>query len=111
MDIKDRGTKKWTAMMLPEHVKMLKELKVDYELVIKPQLDEQGWEQINETLYIAIEYNLSIIFTLWIDGFLKKIEGAVHFIDEINKLVHVVDIRGDVHKIRFDVITEVEYKN
>ncbi|WP_268920460.1 hypothetical protein [Siminovitchia acidinfaciens] len=41
MDIKDRGTKKWIAMMLPEHVKVLKELNVDYERLKNPVVDEQ----------------------------------------------------------------------
>lgn len=107
--IKDRSTKKWTAMMLPEHVKMLKELNVDYEQVKKPQLDEQGIEEINTTLHIAIEYNLPVIFAIWIDGFFKEVQGAVHYIDQQHKQVHVVDIAGNVHKIEFDTVTEVEY--
>ncbi len=107
--IKDRGTKKWTAMMLPEHVKLLKDMEIDFNRVKKPNIDEQGWEQINETLHIAIEYNLPLIFTLWIDGFFEEIEGAVHFIDLINRKIHVVDLSGDVHKIKFNAIAEVVY--
>lgn len=107
--IKDRGSKKWTAMMLPEHVKMLHELNVDYEQVKKPTIDEQGWEQINETLHIAIEFNLPLVFTIWGDGFLEEVEGAVHFIDQMNKQILVMDIREQVHKIKFDTIVEVEY--
>ncbi|RST75260.1 YolD-like family protein [Siminovitchia acidinfaciens] len=111
MDIKDRGTKKWTAMMLPEHVQMLKYLNVDYERVKKPDIDEQGWEEINETLHIAIEFNLPLNFTVWIDGFFDDVEGVLHYIDEINKIVHVVDIKENVHRISFKSIVEVEYKN
>lgn len=40
MDIFDRGTEKWTAMMLPEHIKMLRDLDLDYYKTNKPVLDE-----------------------------------------------------------------------
>lgn len=111
MDIKDRGSKKWTSLMLPEHVKMLQELNVDYERVKKPTIDEQGWEQINETLHIAIEYNLPVAFTLWQDGFFNDVEGKVHYIDLVNELVHVVDINLRAHRIDFDAIASVEFAN
>lgn len=39
--IKDRGTKKWTSIMLPEHVKALRELNAELNKVEKPILDEQ----------------------------------------------------------------------
>ncbi|GEN31675.1 hypothetical protein HNQ35_002040 [Cerasibacillus quisquiliarum] len=39
--IKDRGTKKWTSIMLPEHVKALKQLLADERKEQKPLLDEQ----------------------------------------------------------------------
>lgn len=42
MDIKDRGTIKWTAMMLPEHVELLKQLEHEQQKVKKPELDEQA---------------------------------------------------------------------
>ena len=67
--------------------------------------------RFNETLHIAIEYNLPLIFTLWEGGFFEELEGVLHYIDEIEKQVHVVDIKEDVHKIKFESIVEVEYKN
>jgi len=79
--------------------------------VKKLQLDEQGIEEIVETLHIAIEINLPLVFTIRIDGFFDEIEGVLHDIDEIKKLVHVVDIKEDVHKIKFESIVEMEYQN
>ncbi|VEF48295.1 YolD-like protein [Bacillus freudenreichii] len=111
MDIKDRGTKKWIAMMLPEHVKVLKELNVDYERVKNPIVDEQGWEQINETLHIAIEFNLPLIITICINGFFEEVEGVLHYLDQQNRRLHVVDTREQVNKIKFESIVEVGYKN
>lgn len=43
--IKDRGTKKRTSIMLPEHVKALKELNEELNKVQNPILDERKmWE-------------------------------------------------------------------
>jgi len=37
---KDRGNIKWTSLMLPEHVQMVKEIWKEEEKVQKPVLDE-----------------------------------------------------------------------
>ncbi|WP_339165345.1 YolD-like family protein [Siminovitchia sp. FSL W7-1587] len=111
MDIKDRGNIKWQGFMMPEQVQMLKELEIDMERVKKPQLDEQGWEQINEVLHTAIEYRLPIVFTLWIDGFFEEVEGILHYINEVKKMVHVVDIYENVQMVKFDSIVGVEFSN
>ncbi|HBZ09094.1 MAG TPA: YolD-like family protein [Bacillus bacterium] len=66
-------------------------------------------EEINDILYIAIEYNKPVIFTLWKEGEFQKITGNLHFIDEINKRVHVVDMKEQVHKLKFDAIIKVKY--
>ncbi len=98
-----------SRMMLPEHVQALNDLHVDLERVKKPQLDEQGWEQINETIHIAMEFNQLLIFTLWIDGLFLKLDGFVHFINQMNKIVHLVDTGLKSHRIDFDSITRVEF--
>lgn len=105
----DRGNKKWTSMMLPEHVQMVKDLNVDYYRQPKPQLDEQQVEQINETFHIAMEFNLPLVVTVWDEGFFSEVEGVLHYINEIDKAIHMVDIKSEIHKIKFDVIAGVEY--
>lgn len=49
-----RGTMKWTAMMLPEHVKMLRDEFIEYDKVDKPTLDEHQLEEINSTILEAM---------------------------------------------------------
>lgn len=106
--IRDRGTKKWTALMLPEHLKLLKQLNVDFEHVKKPQLDEQGLDRIDELLYIAIEYNYPVVFDLWEDGLLSEVEGTIQFIDEANRVVQIEDVMKNIHRINYDLIAGVE---
>ncbi|WP_144461729.1 YolD-like family protein [Siminovitchia fortis] len=98
-----------SRMMLPEHVQALKDANVDSKRVKRPQLDEQEWEQVNETIHIAIEYNLPVVFTLWIDGFFDEIRGMVHYVNQMNKLVHVVDTSLESHRIDFDSIVSVKF--
>ena len=41
MDINERGTKKWTSLMLPEQIEMLEQLDREQDRKEKPILDEQ----------------------------------------------------------------------
>lgn len=109
--IKDRGNIKWQGFMMPEQIESLKDLYTDLERVEKPQIDNQQWEEINEVLHTAIEYHLPVVFTLWIDGFFEDVEGVIHYINEVKKMVHAVDINENVHRIKFESIIKVEYKN
>lgn len=81
MDIenyKDRGRKKWTAMMLPEHISMLKEMNIDYEKESKPILDEYQLQEINEKIGTTVEFHMPLIFELWIDGFDEVFRGVIN---------------------------------
>ncbi|HBZ10544.1 MAG TPA: YolD-like family protein [Bacillus bacterium] len=98
-----------SRMTLPEHVEKILSWRDEQGEVQQPQLDEQQLEEINDILYIAIEYNKSVIITLWKERQFQKITGNLHFIDEINKQIHVVDKKEQIHKIKFDAIVEVEY--
>lgn len=61
--LRDRGTIKWTSMMLPEHVKQLKQDLLDVSKTGKPSLDEQQIEEldilVSEAMALNKELNLS----------------------------------------------------
>lgn len=61
----DRGVIKWTAMMLPEHVKLLREWQVEDTLTEKPELDEAQLEQINRNLQQAYTAHCPIRLHIW----------------------------------------------
>ncbi|WP_148795752.1 YolD-like family protein, partial [Rossellomorea marisflavi] len=46
--IRDRGKIKWTSMMLPEHVKMLRDWAEEDSFEKRRELDEQELEMMNE---------------------------------------------------------------
>lgn len=105
--IKDRGTIKWTAMMLPEHVQSLKNLLVDEEKIPKPILDEQEIEEIETIILGAMEFNQSLIFQIYDNGFIKYIAGRTQYIDHINKNFRVTDDEQQVHIISFKDLMSV----
>lgn len=107
--IRDRGTKKWTAMMLPEHVSMLKVAWTNYDKTTKPNLDEYQLQEIDEKINRAVEYRLPVIFELWYDGFSQDLEGVIKKVDHINNLVWISELNGDLHKIKYKSIISVEF--
>lgn len=108
-DIKDRGTKKWTSIMIPEHVEMLRELDSEYYKQNKPILDEYQLQEIDERLRAAQEFKLPLVFELWIGGLFEEVEAVVKKVDQINKIVWVTDLSGDLHKLKYDSIVGVEF--
>ncbi|SEA54550.1 YolD-like protein [Thalassobacillus cyri] len=58
--LRDRGTIKWTSLMLPEHVKMVKEVWKEDERIEKPILDEQQAMEIGYTLRRSLADDLTI---------------------------------------------------
>ncbi len=57
---RDRGSIKWTSLMLPEHVEMIRSLWKEDERVEKGILDEQKAVEIDFLLQRALNDNLTI---------------------------------------------------
>lgn len=93
--LRDRGTMKWTAILLPEHVKMLRNEFIEFDKVDKPTLDELQLADINSTILEAMEFNKEIVFTYYGNGEMKLFIGHVHFIDEIKKELLLMDQHDD----------------
>lgn len=99
-DIRARSNIKWaTAMMLPEHVKLLRDYRRDINKVSKPILDEQEWEEIGRRLFEVQEYNEEITLQYYKDGYILDVTGSVIAINNSavkigDKFVDTVDIVG-----------------
>ncbi|MBU8907577.1 YolD-like family protein [Desertibacillus haloalkaliphilus] len=88
---KDRGTLKWTSMMLPEHVAMLKEWANEVEKVPRPQLDPQQFEEFEQTISDAVVENQALAFVYWSRGEFHTLVGHVHYIDYHEKKLRIID--------------------
>jgi hypothetical protein len=108
MAIRDRGKMKWQgAFFMPEHVKMLGDLRTDYYRTAKPQLDEYQLEEFDERICDAMAANQPIKITVWDAGFTTDIIGKIHYVDPITKQIRI-EVGGRKFKyVRFEDIISV----
>lgn len=78
--IKDRGRIKWTAMMLPEHVQMLREWQQEDRYNVKPDLDEFDLEALHEEIALAHRRQCSVEIRFWQNGS-QSCTGIISAID------------------------------
>ncbi|PAD67070.1 hypothetical protein CHH83_20770 [Bacillus sp. 7586-K] len=107
--IRDRGTMKWTAFMMSEHVKSLRDYDLRMSKVEKPVLDESQLEEINTTICEAIEYNKDVVFTYYEKGDIKLYIGSIHYVDTSKNKVRLKDVHYDVFIIKFDDVLRVDF--
>jgi hypothetical protein len=99
MNLKDRGNKKWTAMMLIEHRKRLKELKESEKDREKPVLDDQEKEKINYKLQQAVQHNLAVEIKYYKNKRFKTVSGVIKKVDLKRKEVIISEKGGEQQKI------------
>ncbi|PAD69957.1 hypothetical protein CHH83_06005 [Bacillus sp. 7586-K] len=107
--IRDRGTKKWTAFMMPEHVKNLGDFDLSLNKVEKPELDDTQLEEVNTIICEAMENNKEVVFTYYEKGDIKLYIGFIHYIDPTRKEVRLKDIHNDVFIIKFEDVLRVDF--
>jgi len=106
--IKDRGAKKWTAMMLPEHVGLVRKYFAEDGRIDQPILDEYEIEEIESRIHFAMETGDALEFRYWRDGFVDSVVGRVHYVDAITKELRIVEDGGSVVRLKFSELTGVK---
>jgi hypothetical protein len=107
--IRDRGRIKWTSMMLPEHVKLLRDWAQEDQYEQQRQLDEQQLEQLNETILEAMEYNHPVSITYYRQRRYELVVGKIHYWNDLGKKLHVVDKFEEIHRIQLTAIADVRH--
>ncbi|WP_057914291.1 YolD-like family protein [Peribacillus muralis] len=105
--IRDRGNKKWVSLMLPEHVKMLREYDASCNKIQKPSLDEQKYEQFNEIISEAMEMNNTLEFAYYHQGEIRQYIGNIHYFDLLKKELRIIDQRAEKHFLKFENIIDI----
>jgi hypothetical protein len=105
--IRDRGRIKWTSMMLPEHVKLLRDWAKEDTYEKPKELDDQQLEQMNETLAEAMEFGQAVAITHFRNHRHELVVGNIHYWDEISQKLHVIDHFGEVHRIPVSSVADV----
>lgn len=92
--IRDRGNIKWNAMMLPEHVKLLREWHENDRYIAKPQLDEWTLQEISEQLQRAFVNKLEVELNIWEEKQLFKVSGIIAKLNTNNETLYLEDGRN-----------------
>ncbi|SDM84595.1 YolD-like protein [Fictibacillus solisalsi] len=108
--LRDRGSIKWTAMMLPEQVKALRQFDWEQEKKVKPELDEQQLEMMEETICEAMEHHLELCFTYFDQEEFHLLIGKVHFVDVDKKELRILDFHGDVNRLKIRNLADVKIR-
>lgn len=107
--IRDRGRIKWTSMMLPEHVKLLRDWSKEDTYEQKMEIDEQKLDSMNEAISEAMEMGKSVIITHYRRKNYELVIGNIHFWDEIRHRLHIIDRFEEVHRISIEDIADVRF--
>ncbi|GGB27006.1 hypothetical protein GCM10011409_00360 [Lentibacillus populi] len=99
--VNDRGTIKWTSIMMPEHIKLLNDMWEELERKEKPILDDQQKLEIGYKLQCAIKDDLTVEVKYFNDGDYLTAKEKLHMIDRQN--IRLCDGR----EIPFDDVLDV----
>ncbi|QCR33102.1 YolD-like family protein [Lysinibacillus sp. SGAir0095] len=75
--LKDRGNKKWTAMMLTEHVRDIREWYESDNDITEPQYDEFSLNALADDLNIAYQANSNISINYWKNKRSEEFHGQI----------------------------------
>lgn len=109
MTLRDRGKLKWApAAFLPEYTKRLCDLDTDYQRQQKPIIDEFQFEEFDQRICFAMEYNYAVKISKWVAGFKFEIDGRVHYVDPMRKEVRLKTEADGVEYVKMTEIIAVE---
>ena len=110
--IRDRGKIKWTSMMLPEHVTMLREWAHEDSYETRNELDEQQVEAMNGMIMEAMEYGNPVVIRYYRTASRRygTVAGHIHYCNEQAQKLHIVDENGKVFFVPFQELVDVQLK-
>jgi hypothetical protein len=110
-NIRDRGKIKWAGFMMPEHTRELRQLRIDYELEKKPDIDEFVLTEFDEKICIAMEYHFLIQFKLWDNGKFNSITGRIARYDDRVGILYLDSENGDLKKVYFEQVVGIDIES
>ncbi|WP_033828485.1 YolD-like family protein [Bacillus andreraoultii] len=107
--IRDRGRIKWTAMMLPEHVQLLREWANEDSWEKSTELDEQQLEVFNEIIFSAKEMRKKVAVQYYTGHHYKTLIGHIRSLDTMENTIQVVSEEGTLYSISLAKISDIEH--
>jgi hypothetical protein len=107
MSIRDRGNKKWTAMMLTEHGEALERFAEKTKEVEMPEVDEQKLEEMNRVLSHSLVQKRPIQVTYFQNGRFQRIRGRVVGYHPLHRELLLMDEAGNEMTLLLKNIVEI----
>lgn len=104
MTIQDRGNIKWTSLMMPEHVKWLRNYFGEDGRSDKPEIDDDVVAEIEARIFCAMETGEALTFNVWQNGWRKTIMAEVHYVDPVTRELRMIDANGFAVRVKFEDI-------
>lgn len=97
---KDRGTIKWTALMLPEHTARLREWRAESEKVLP--IEQTDWQlaDIERTLQYSYTQQRTITITAVQN---EKLQSYVGIVAAIHPLQQQISLHLEKHSVTFTI--------
>lgn len=103
MMLQDRGMKKWTAMMLPEHIKKLNEWDQEANQVPPPHLTEWELAHIQQQIRIAYDDKRPISLIIYQDDKRLVLTGFIQDLQQHQSILLLKTAQG-IQTIPFNSI-------
>ncbi|MFC4402068.1 YolD-like family protein [Gracilibacillus xinjiangensis] len=104
----DRGSIKWASLMLPEHVKILRDMWQEDEVEAKKNIDEQQLEENAQILVEAFVLNKRVKIKYYNESYYKTDHCAIVRIDRYNQSIRVENMESERITIPLENILTVE---
>lgn len=101
MNFKDRGNKKWNSLMLVDHQKRLKKLKMKEKEIKKPELSPEELKKMDFKIQKAVAKNLTVEITYYKNKRIKKIKGKILKIKKYKNQVEINTINNQKKTLNF----------
>ncbi|MFC5402286.1 YolD-like family protein [Cohnella soli] len=109
-EIRDRGSKKWTSIIIPQHGEMLDQLWEERKHEDRGELPDQAWEEIQQVVSLALQLSAPV----WIRYFEitthQEFTGAIQKVDLLKRHLILQSSTDGQQRcvIHFDSIVSVE---
>lgn len=105
---RDRGQIKWTSLMLPEHLDVLRQWQREDRYVERPELTEWELQEMQGTLEHAVKRRCETFLKTWHDGEIRFHQGVIEMISLQTGTIILQDPFG-AETIRVEDIIDVQF--
>jgi hypothetical protein len=107
--IRDRGRMKWVSMMLPEHVKVLREWAEEDSYKVRKELDEQQLELMDGMIAEAMRLGRGVTVTYYRHKHYELLTGWIVNWDALTACLQLTDTSGGEYRLQLQDIMDIQW--